>query len=266
MRKTKDVEAMSKRNGILFYSNKDPMIGYVAERDENGKIKCDKTFVLFEKYKNLKNYQEENKGKAYIRTKNVILIDIILTVIAICTKNIWYIAATIYFSITISSDVCVFCKMMYEMKSKKGKERAHARYHAAEHIVINAYYKLQRVPTIEETKESSRFSKNCGSREIICRIWTYSLASLEMAFIASKSAIVYFVIFIGTIYFSNLAKRKGWLRFLQIFITTSPSDEEIEVAVEGIKYFEKMEEQLSKESYYMEIADITEKIKNELQL
>ena len=101
MRKTKDVEAMSKRNGILFYSNKDPMIGYVAERDENGKIKCDKTFVLFEKYKNLKNYQEENKGKAYIRTKNVILIDIILTVIAICTKNIWYIAATIYFSITI---------------------------------------------------------------------------------------------------------------------------------------------------------------------
>ena len=87
-----------------------------------------------------------------------------------------------------------------------------------------------------------------------------------MAFIASKSAIVYFVIFIGTIYFSNLAKRKGWLRFLQIFITTSPSDEEIEVAVEGIKYFEKMEEQLSKESYYMEIADITEKIKNELQL
>lgn len=249
MRKTKDVEAMSKRNGILFYSNKDPMIGYVAERDENGKIKCDKTFVLFEKYKNLKNYQEENKGKAYIRT-----------------KNIWYIAATIYFSITISSDVCVFCKMMYEMKSKKGKERAHARYHAAEHMVINAYYKLQRVPTIEETKESSRFSKNCGSREIICRIWTYSLASLEMAFIASKSAIVYFVIFIGTIYFSNLAKRKGWLRFLQIFITTSPSDEEIEVAVEGIKYFEKMEEQLSKESYYMEIADITEKIKNELQL
>lgn len=217
MRKTKDVEAMSKRNGILFYSNKDPMIGYVAERDENGKIKCDKTFVLFEKYKNLKNYQEENKGKAYIRTK-------------------------------------------------KGKERAHARYHAAEHMVINAYYKLQRVPTIEETKESSRFSKNCGSREIICRIWTYSLASLEMAFIASKSAIVYFVIFIGTIYFSNLAKRKGWLRFLQIFITTSPSDEEIEVAVEGIKYFEKMEEQLSKESYYMEIADITEKIKNELQL
>ena len=110
MRKTKDVEAMSKRNGILFYSNKDPMIGYVAERDENGKIKCDKTFVLFEKYKNLKNYQEENKGKAYIRTKN-------------------------------------------------GKERAHARYHAAEHMVINAYYKLQRVPTIEETKESSRFSK-----------------------------------------------------------------------------------------------------------
>lgn len=156
--------------------------------------------------------------------------------------------------------------MMYEMKSKKGKERAHARYHAAEHMVINAYYKLQRVPTIEETKESSRFSKICGSREIICRIWTYSLASLEMAFIASKSAIVYFVIFIGTIYFSNLAKRKGWLRFLQIFITTSPSDEEIEVAVEGIKYFEKMEEQLSKESYYMEIADITEKIKNELQL
>ena len=97
MRKTKDVEAMSKRNGILFYSNKDPMIGYVAERDENGKIKCDKTFVLFEKYKNLKNYQEENKGKAYIRTKNVILIDIILTVIAICpTSTDYFSTATIF--------------------------------------------------------------------------------------------------------------------------------------------------------------------------
>ena len=61
MRKTKDVEAMSKRNGILFYSNKDPMIGYVAERDENGKIKCDKTFVLFEKYKNLIKHNKKKQ-------------------------------------------------------------------------------------------------------------------------------------------------------------------------------------------------------------
>ena len=42
-----------------------------------------------------------------------------------------------------------------------------------------------------------------------------------------------------------MAEYKGWLRFLQILITTPPTNSEIEVAVEGIKFFEKMEEKIS---------------------
>ena len=41
-----------------------------------------------------------------------------------------------------------------------------------------------------------------------------------------------------------IANYKGWLKFLQVFITTPPSDSEIELAIEGIKNFEKMEEKL----------------------
>lgn len=236
-------EARAKRNGIVFYSNKIPIIGYKTYRDEFGKIQSCILPVEIDEYLETKQLLNEKGG--YISKKKVILFDIILIICCILTKNIWFVIASIYFSITISFDVFWFGKEVYQMKSKNGKENSTARYHAAEHMVTNAYYKLQRIPTFDEVKKSSRFSKDCGSRREICKICMYTLISLATAFVSEINIFAYNFIIIGTSIFSIIAERKGWLRFLQILITTPPTDSEIEVVVEGIKFFEKMEEKIS---------------------
>ena len=236
-------EARAKRNGIVFSSNKIPIIGYETYRDEFEKIQSRIVPVEIDEY--LETIQLLNEKGEYISKKKVILFDIILIICCILTKNIWFVLATIYFSITISFDVFEFGKFVYQMKSKNGKENSTARYHAAEHMVINAYDKLQRIPTFDEVKKSSRFSKKCGSRKEICKICMYTVISLAIAFGAEINIFDYSFIVIGTSIFLIMAEYKGWLRFLQILITTPPTNSEIEVAVEGIKFFEKMEEKIS---------------------
>ena len=116
--------------------------------------------------------------------------------------------------------------------------------------VINAYERLQIIPTFDEVKASSRFSKNCGSRKIIFKITIDTLISLAMAFGAGWNGLVYLLLLIFIIIFMAIAEHKGWLRFLQVFITTEPSDSEI--AIEAIKAFKKMEEKLnSKDEFSM---------------
>ena len=45
------------------------------------------------------------------------------------------------------------------------------RFHAAEHAAINAYYDLKRVPTMEEIKEYSNFSYDCGVIRLVRPAW-----------------------------------------------------------------------------------------------
>lgn len=48
----------------------------------------------------------------------------------------------------------------------------------------------------------------------------------------------------------------GWLRFLQVFVTAKPSDEHIELAIEGIKRYEEMEQSNNNEKpIVIEISD-----------
>lgn len=236
--------ARSKRNGIVFYSNTFPLIGSETFRDDAGKLHSQIIPVSFDKQEQVKQMKDDGE---ITRIREILAFDSILVTLCLLSRDFWFVFAAIHFSIFVSFDFLRFVKFAYQMKSKKGKERSTAKFHAAEHMVINAYEKLQRIPTFDEVKVSSRFSKNCGSKEILYRISNYMLISLIIAFVTRWNGFYYFWLAIIISISMGIAYSKGWLRFLQVFITTPPSDSEIELAIEGIKEFEKMEEKLNHE-------------------
>ncbi|MCI8444376.1 MAG: DUF1385 domain-containing protein [Clostridia bacterium] len=238
MKKTKHItRARSKKNGIIFYSNLSSFVASETFRDDSGTIH---SRVVLVPLHGLNDYLETSNHINKFNWK-VIAFDIILVNVCLLSRNLDFVLASIYFSIFVSFELFMFIELVYQMKSKKGKERSTAKFHAAEHMVINAYQRLQRIPTFKEVKNFSRFSKKCGSRRILYKISTHSLISLAIAFLPECN---YLFLYLFIHIFMIIANYKGWLEFLQVFITTPPSDSEIELAIEGIKNFEKMEEKL----------------------
>lgn len=235
-------KAKSNENGIIFYSHIYPFIGYETFRDDSGQIQSRIISTHLEQF--ITHVEPMNKKEETFDKWNVVIFDIILIGICILLRNFWFVFAATHFSITVSFDLFEFIQISYQMKSKKGKYRSKAKFHAAEHMIANAYQKLQRVPTLDELKTFSRFYKKCGSRKVLIKISTYTLISLAIAFVANWNSLIYCLLIILIAIFMIIAERKGWLSFLQVFITNIPSDSELEVAIEGIKNFEKMEEKI----------------------
>lgn len=236
--------ARSKKRGIVYQSNIHPFFSVETVRDEDTGIIHSRVIpsgvdMLFDYLGVL----SESKGK---REKLIILaIDVILFIASTFTLQPSIMLAAIYFSILISSETFYFTKITCEMKF--GKERSTARYHAAEHMAINAYRMLQRVPTIEEVKKFSRFSATCGSRHVIYKIVYYGALCLIMITFPFLPLHVYLIEATSILFIIIFANKRGWLKYLQVFITSKPTDAELEVAVEGLRKLEEFEEHYLKE-------------------
>lgn len=241
--------ARSKKNGIVFQSTVFPMINVEAIRDESGQIRVIVIpGIISELFDFLGTLQEEdNQGQNFKR--RIIIADLILIVLSFFTKNVGLIIAAIYFSLLVSQNFFSFAKVSYEMKSWHGKERSTARYHSAEHMVLNAYRDLKRVPTLEEIKRYSRFSEYCGSRIIIGKIVPYGSLCILLAFSSFIPWPIYFILCFMVSFLVAVANKKGWLKFFQIFITSKPTDAELEVAIEGLKYLQKLDESLESDTF-----------------
>ena len=98
-------------------------------------------------------------------------------------------------------------------------------------MIINAYKKLERVPSLEEIREFSRFSNSCGTNVI---------TQIVLSFI-----LMFFCTFIPNIRLMNVAilsvnfvililLQCGFLNFLQRYTTIVPTDRELLVAISGM--------------------------------
>ena len=103
------------------------------------------------------------------------------------------------------------------MKSKNGKERAAARYHAAEHKVINAYKTLQRIPKVQEVRKASRFSSECGSNEIFAETFLFLVINVSIIFLFIFNSLNSFIILAAACLIAKILGDNAFLRFLQIF-------------------------------------------------
>lgn len=246
----KDINyARSKNDGIVFQSTVFPMLSIEVNRDESGKIHSTVVPGIFDElFEFVGTLQDENNQNRNFKLF-VAITDILLIIVGLLTRNVGVTVATVYFSILISRDFFAFAKLIYQMKSPHGKERSTARYHSAEHMVLNAYRDLKRVPTLEEIKHYSRFSEYCGSRAIIYKLVSYGSACILISISNLIPLFVYIYLCIIVAVFIAIANSKGWLKVFQVLITSKPTDSELEVAIEGLKALQELDESLESDMF-----------------
>ena len=242
--------ARSKRNGIVIQSPKFAFMNIDTVRDENGVIHSkilpviqDSSGIMKESFANVDNLKFKNyKITVFVTSLVLLAIGVWLSFV---THNFGFFIAASYFSIFCLKDFYVFSKIAYEMKSKNGSEHSTARYHSAEHMVTSAYNELGRIPTIEESKTFSRFSKFCGSQKTINHLLlsiTTCILCCICTFIPVKIYIPLVLILQGFLIF---ASSKGWSKFFQFLVTEEPTDSELEVAIAGLVEVENIEKQFT---------------------
>lgn len=236
------VHASAMSNGIKFYSQRQKGYMAVSTVDENEKIKV--------QWCNKREYIKEKKlaDKMY-DIKEMLFYTLCLMPICILFANVW---EWFMRNHNAKDGACFFLVWFpitlllgffdgYFVRRKK--ERNFFKYHAAEHMACNAYKALQRVPTINEIREYSRFNYSCGTNittEIIIIFPLMSLAAKIYYFYNWPP--IALVIMTGVITISYLVlERYGYLNFLQYFTTEKPDEIELRVAIEGLKMWEEKE-------------------------
>lgn len=244
MKRKEVCRARSKSNGIFFYSNIFPRIGTETIRDEDGKI-TSRTIFDTVRYDFFEDYAEA-KRKRFFSKKKIWAINMVLLFIAILFREISYTFSTIFFVFLVSENFWELIELIFQIK--KGNKINEGKMHSAEHKVINAYKKLQRIPTIEEVRNASRFSKDCGSRIAFRKAWGGAIVSLFIMIapkLGLKNILITILLGISLWIVGNFW---GIFKYLQIFLINEPSDMELEVAIEAIKEYDKLESKLETEA------------------
>lgn len=242
------INARSKKNGIVFYSNIFPFIGMEAILDDSENIQTnvvDQGLEKFIDYLGILHEGETKPNKKWIIIFDaaILFLSIILSVIF---KNFGFVLGAIYFSVFVSIDLYSFVNGAIRLKKKGKNGYSIAKFHGAEHKVLNAYERLQRIPTLEEAKKYSRFSRLCGSRSKIYRMFMFTLLTVAIVLhiICSFNYIIYLSIVFAIVGIIIIAEKHGLLNFFQVFVTSKPGDKEINLAIEGLKQFEILEDRL----------------------
>ena len=165
--------ARAKKNGIIFYSNSNSLIGCDTFFDETGEIKTRIVLTNIDEF--IDNLGALRNEKSLFNKKVILCIDIAVMllsiIVSILSGNRGLVTAGFYFAGFLSFDLFKFIDAAYSVKFNKENNGIISRFHAAEHMALNAYQKLQRTPTLGEIKNFSRFSKYCGSRKILSNIF-----------------------------------------------------------------------------------------------
>lgn len=228
--------AMSLHNGIIIYSSRNKGAFSKATLAEDGTI-----IVNY--------YKSPEKSSPDPPCFHIFLITFFITIvigfILLCYNNI------LEYFLLIFPFACFISLISYILIVRKtAYGQSIFRFHSAEHMVLNAFEKLQKVPSLEEAKKFSRFSSSCGTNYIISKIIDFSLLCLGIIFfkqhifllIQAKNFYVFQIYVIrrllGILWklsFVCLLKEIlfmcGILNFLQYLTTMPPTDKELDVSI-----------------------------------
>lgn len=229
-KKLKIVHAESLNNGIIFFSKRHKKHIAIATVDAQGNISS--------KWCTIKDYQNSQKRKSKSEKlsefKRFFLASLAISPLILALIQFINIEAEPIYNLRIlfigipiiilSSFILIFHLVI------KTDERF-LRFHSAEHMVINAYQKLNKIPSLAEIREYSRFNNNCGTNAITLLILLFILAFVH-SFIPVS---LYFLISFWASYVIILILLGcGFLNFLQYFTTSPPTDAELLVAISGM--------------------------------
>ena len=161
------IEGTSKDNGTILYCN------FVKVETTTLPSKEVKIEVGNRGLENMffGDFWDDVEGKVSIKEPDQYadnIVTIVLIILGILTLNIGLVLAALILRFTALQDII---KVIWEsIQIKTGEAKRFGRYHAATHMLINAYKQLGTVPTLEELKKFSRFSMNCTSVRVFSRI------------------------------------------------------------------------------------------------
>lgn len=233
--------AYSMDNGIIFYSKRHKGYAVISTVDEFDEIRTE--WTKMEKYK--KENDEQNKID-YIIEKIIRILCVLTFAIIFLILLDWVISQYSILGIRfllIGGVIIMLSTFFIGNCIERKIEKNVYKFHSAEHMVINAYIKLKRVPSLEEIRKYSRFNNYCGTN-----VTTQIVISLTLMFFCTFFNNPLYR-HIGMI-FSNvivlILLECGFLNFLQKFTTDVPTDKELLVAISGMNVWienEKMEKE-----------------------
>lgn len=130
--------------------------------------------------------------------------------------------------------VAVFLSILI-LRIYGGKELT--KNHGAEHMTSLAYKKLCRIPTIDEVKKFSRFSKYCGI-SIFSALITAQIIGF-VVFITTGFKISEILLLVIPLIFSSSFPFYLLGLFFQVFTTSKPDDANIELAIAALSALEE---------------------------
>lgn len=227
--KLKIDSAESMYNGIRFYSKRHK--GYVAIStvDELGNINTEWTTI--KKYKKGKNKHDkiEDMKRIFIFMLWGLPLSIIFTILLV-----WLITQNPILGIRflfLGYAFIVLTAFAINNFIQRKREKNMYKFHAAEHMAINAYKKLKRVPSLGEIREYSRFDNSCGTNATTQSFISFILMFL-CTFINNQLYRIIGMISVNIIVFILL--QCGFLNFLQKWTTIVPTEKELSVAIAGL--------------------------------
>ena len=230
--------------------------------DENGNITC-KTVDINDI--SFKQFEKINHKTKYIRIFSTVFSFLGLTSSLIfalfsCIRlsEILMSVAFLFWAISTAPEVIV----LYVGKVFKDEEiLSLCRFHGAEHSVINAYYDLNRIPTLEEISKYSEYSYNCSSLLALKNpviILGLSLARL-LPGVYYLLGILFFEFIITILIKNNL------LFVLEFLVTAQPTEKEYNVAISSLKSCLENVQEEKKSINHMNVAFLLCNIKKVLK-
>lgn len=244
--KLKIDHAHSMDNGIRFYSKR--YKGYVAIStvDELGNINTE--WTTMKKHKNGKNKINKiaDTKKFFMFILCVLPVATIFAILLEWTMSKDHMLGMRF--LLIGYSFMLLYSLVITTSIERKKEKNAYKFHSAEHMVLNAYRKLKRVPSIEEICEYSRFSNSCGTNATTQMIMNFTLMFL-CTFIHNPLYMVIGMLAVNVIVLVLL--QCGFLNFLQNFTTIPPTQKELAVAIAGMNVWLENEKKKKEKSKFL---------------
>lgn len=235
-------EAESAVNAIYFsalkkvgpFGLRSPKV--VARIDKEGNIVCGNPDDLENENQRIRFYEfYKSIEKRYDKLFAIIgFIGLFLCIPAIFVSPFFVYLCLALFLICVAGSISAGCIGFFIEKRKNNKEMINVmKLHSAEHAVINAYYDLHRVPTLEEIRQYSNFTYGCGSLQKLTPSFWLCIIALCSIFLNHYVYIAFVIVFV---LFWKPLFRKMIPYFLEFLVTDEPTDREYAVAIAGLEY------------------------------
>lgn len=241
-KKLEITDSRSMKNGICFYSQRYKNFMAVSTVDDDGNIKTVwTTEKLYEKRKGkrVKELEKRDFFKFCISLLPIEIIWLALLCWGMTFESPFFAIRIFLLGFSLQFILALLINSLIERKYDTHK------FHAAEHMALNAYEKLNRVPSLEEIRKYSRFYDSCDSNLILFAILE-SFIVFICSFIPDLFLTLVGIFFCTFIIF--ILSLLHCMNFLQFFNTAVPTDKELSVAIQGMNMWLEHEKDTDKAS------------------